>query len=401
MIGVLSAGAQDSPGRVPAKQIIRSSVIAYVVKCDTNPAPDGDPMGVPVFDTCLIYGSGSGTILSQDGLILTNAHVALDEETGQPRWLVIGLTTDPRLLPTAAFFSRAVIYDANVDLAVVKPFYAMDGRPIQEGDVNVRPLQMAKGEQAVQLEQSVRLIGYPGVGGDTVTIDPAVVSGFGYDENVPELQGSAWFKTDPSGGPGISGGSTVDDNGFLVGVPTQGGVSEIRCFDENGDGKQDLTTECKATAGETGYSRPMPEGYNLLLEKAKQTGQVSDSGNPTPTPTPDTDTPPPPDEGVILTGRVVSADNGDPIEGAFVVVLRPGVTVKEANDRQDPADIFSHGQTDSLGEFILNNPVARNQGYSLFAYADGYATMGGDDLVLATDADPATKDIGDIKLPAA
>jgi hypothetical protein len=144
----------------------------------------------------------------------------------------------------------------------------------------------------------------------------------------------------------------------------------------------------------------MPEGYNLLLEKAKQAGQLDNSGD-DPAPTPGPDTPEPPNEGVILTGRVVSADTGDPIEGAFVLVFRLGITIKEANDRQDPADIYSFGQTDSRGEFILNNPVARNQAYSLVAYANGYATMGADDLVLATDADPATKDIGIVELPVA
>src|SRR5262249_36572140 len=157
------------------------------------------------------------------------------------------------------------------------------------------------------LEQPVRLIGYPGVGGSTVTIDPAIVSGFGFDENVPELSGSAWFKTDPSGGPGISGGSTGDDNGILVGVPSAGGAREIRPTDLNGDGKQDVSTECVATEGEVGYSRPIPEAYNLLLEKAKQSGQLNGAENATPTATPETETPNPPDEGVVITGRVVSA----------------------------------------------------------------------------------------------
>jgi hypothetical protein len=400
LVEVVSVGAQDAPNRIPASQIIRSTVRAFVVTCDTRQAPDGDPLGVPIFDTCQALGSGSGTIISQDGLILTNAHVALNEETGEPRWLLIALTTDARELPTAAFFSHAVIYDAKVDLAVVKPFYAMDGNPIQEGDVNLLPLQMAKNDQAVQLEQPVRLIGYPGVGGNSVTVDPAVVSGFGADENVPELGGSAWFKTDPAGGAGISGGSAVDDNGILVGVPSAAGAAEIRCVDANGDGQNDPATECTAMPGESGFSRPIPEAYGLLLTKAEESGQLDGSGNSNPQPTPETDTPEPPNDGVVITGRVVSADTGDPIEGAFVLVFQPGVNVKEALDRQDPADVYAYGQSDSRGEFILNIPVVRNQGYGVVVYAPGYSTIGGDDVVLATDADPATKNIGDLELAA-
>ncbi|HKG27209.1 MAG TPA: hypothetical protein VKB09_16275, partial [Thermomicrobiales bacterium] len=68
----------------------------------------------------------------------------------------------------------------------------------------------------------------------------------------------------------------------------------------------------------------------------------------------------PTDEGVTITGRVVSADTGDPIEGAYVLVFQAGVTVKQAIDEQNPANTYAYGQTDSRGRYILNNPVARN-----------------------------------------
>jgi S1-C subfamily serine protease len=389
-IHLLATAAQESSGRVPATQIIRSVVRAFVVNCELASAPDGDPMGVPIAETCQAIGSGSGTIIRQDGLILTNAHVALNATTGSPNWLLIGLTTDPRELPTAGFFARAVIYDAAVDLAVVEPAYALDGRPVEEGDVNLLPLPMAQNERSVQLEQPLRLIGYPGVGGSTVTIDPAVVSGFGFDDNVPELAGSAWIKTDPAGGSGISGGSTVDDDGVLVGVPTAGGLAEIRCLDLDGDGDTEPATECAATAGESGFSRPIPEAFSLLLLKAEQNGQIDGSGG---TATKG--------DGVVITGRIVSADTGDPVPGAYVLVFHPGVTVEQAIDEQDPANTYAWDQTDNRGDYILNNPIVRNQGYGVLVYADGYAPISGDDIVLATDADPATKDVGVWELPSA
>lgn len=399
-----TASAQDTSGRVPASQIIRSSIRAFLVNCTLADAPDGDPMGIPILSTCQGIGSGSGTIISQDGLILTNAHVAINEETGEPNWLLIGLTNDPRELPTAAFFARAIIYDRGVDLAVVKPTYSLSGDPIEEGDVNLLPLPMAQNDRAVELEQPVRLIGYPGVGGSTVTVDPAIVSGFGPDEAVPELAGSAWIKTDPSGGPGISGGSAVNDDGILIGVPSAGGLAEIRCVDANQDGQNDPATECAATAGETGYARPIPEAYNLLLDKARQSGQLDGSGNdvtPTPTTGGEGDNPTPPDDGVVITGRVVSADTGDPIERAYVYVFQPGITVQEAIDRQNADDIYAYAQTDGRGTFILNQPVARGQQYSLIVQASGYNSIGGDNIVLAESTDPATKDIGNLELAAA
>jgi S1-C subfamily serine protease len=393
IVQVMSTGAQDSTGRVPATQIIRSTVRALILICDIWEAPDGDPMGIPIYDTCQSYTSGSGTIISQQGLILTNAHVALNYQTGQPQWLLIGLTTDPRELPTFTFFARAIVYDAALDLAVVAPTYTLDGRAIEEGDVNLLPLPMARNEQAVELEQPIRLIGYPIVGGITVTIDNAVVSGFSPDPNVPELAGSAWIKTNPAGGPGISGGTAVNDDGILIGVPSAVGGAEIRCYDANGDGQNDPATECVATGGETGYTRPIPEAYDLLRKKARQSGQLNSGG--------DDDESNPTDEGVTITGRIVSADTGDPIEGAYVLVFQPGVTVQEAIDENDPDNTYAYGQTNSRGRYILNNPVARNQGYGVLVYAPDYQPILGDDIVLATDGDPSTKDVGTWELPSA
>lgn len=398
---VLTADAQDATSRVPATQIIRSTVRAYMVVCDVRDAPDGDPMGVPIYETCQALSAGSGTIISQQGLILTNAHVALNPETGNPQWLLIALTVDARELPVLGFFGRAIVYDRAVDLAVVKPFYLPDGTPLDEEDVNLLPLPMAQNEKAVDLEQSIRLIGYPAVGGYTITINPAVVSGFSPDQNVPELGGSAWFKTVPSGGAGISGGTAVDDNGILVGVPSAGGQSEIRCYDVDNDGENDITSECVATAGETGFSRPIPEAYDLLLQKAEQSGQLDNSGLDNSSPPSDDDAPNPPDEGVVITGRIVSADTGDPIEGAQVFVFQPGVTIDEAIDNQSGDDIYSYAETDGRGTYILNNPVARNQAYSVFVQARGYNSIGGDDIILATDVDPSTKDLGTWELASA
>jgi hypothetical protein len=400
----MPAGAQDATGRVPASQIIKSTVRAFILNCQMSDAPDGDPMGIPILNTCQALSAGSGTIISQQGLILTNAHVALNRETGQPQWLLIALTTDPRELPTPAFFARSHIYDAAVDLAIVEPTYTLDGRPIEEGDVNLLPLTMNQTEEGVELEQPLRLIGYPIVGGNTITINPAVVSGFSPDQNVPELAGGAWIKTDPAGGAGISGGTAVNDDGILVGVPSAAGLAEIRCLDLDGDGDTEPASECAATAGETGLSRPIPEAYDLLLQKAEAAGQLENNGNGNgtdPTPTPDDTNPEPPDEGVIITGRIVSADTGDPIQGAYVYVFQPGITLEEAIDRQNRDDIYTYGQTDGTGTFILNDPVARDQAYSIIFQAPGYNARGGDDLVLATSSDPATKDLGTIELPSA
>ena len=47
---------------------------------------------------------------------------------------------------------------------------------------------------------------------------------------------------------------------------------------------------------------------------------------------------------------------------------------------------------------ILEDPVDRGQAYAVAVVADGFKPVGGDEIVLATEDDPATVDMGTIKL---
>src|SRR5690606_14129294 len=76
--------------------------------------------------------------------------------------------------------------------------------------------------------------------------------GFEPDPLVPQLGLVGWIKTDATLGGGISGGTTINEYGYLIGVPTQVGETENR--------------EGFGTVGQINHVRPIPEGYNLLLE---------------------------------------------------------------------------------------------------------------------------------------
>src|SRR4030065_1371770 len=77
----------------------------------------------------------------------------------------------------------------------------------------------------VEIGDHLRVLGYPGIGGETITFTEGAVSGFTSERAV---EGRAWIKTDATIAGGTSGGMAVNSAGQLIGVPTRasGGSTE-------------------------------------------------------------------------------------------------------------------------------------------------------------------------------
>jgi hypothetical protein len=98
--------------------------------------------------------------------------------------------------------------------------------------------------------------------------------------------------------------------------------------------------------------------------------------------------------GVVVRGTVRDGNTRNPIKGALVAVLKPGILVKTFLDAGKESDLFASGTTDSLGQFSLNRPLVRDTTYSLLIVARGYRPIARDDLRLgARDPDPLRMDI--------
>jgi hypothetical protein len=98
---------------------------------------------------------------------------------------------------------------------------------------------------------------------------------------------------------------------------------------------------------------------------------------------------------VTVEGTVTDKASGAPINGANVIFLNPGTTVKAFIDGgYKDADVFTGARTDSKGAFTLPVPVERNVGYSVIIVAEGYKAVAGDDFTITdTDPDPLQLDV--------
>lgn len=177
-------------------------------------------------------GGGSGFIISEDGLILTNRHV-VDDETAE--YTVI--LNDGSTLP-AKVLSR----DPFNDLAVIK---------VEQKDLPVLPLGDS---EALKLGQTVVAIGNALAQYEN-TVTKGVVSGIGREITAGGASGSSTLtnliQTDAAINPGNSGGPLINLRGEVVGVNV--------AVDRSGEA--------------IGFAIPIDEAKSAI-ESVKQTGKI-------------------------------------------------------------------------------------------------------------------------------
>jgi len=98
---------------------------------------------------------------------------------------------------------------------------------------------------------------------------------------------------------------------------------------------------------------------------------------------------------IPVEGTVKDKKTRRNIRGATILVLQPGVTAKEwVAGGQDGEDVFTAGQSTSQGTFTLQDPLTRNETYSLIVVARGYKPIATDTFVIKDDVEaPAQLDI--------
>lgn len=179
---------------------------------------------------------GSGTIIADDGLVLTNYHVVANAEqtalANKDGLAFVGLTRDVRQAPTDWYIAAVIVTDPMSDLAALRILYTADGKPLQKRDFAAVTLGDSN---SLSLGEAVVGLGYPVLGGDTLTLTRGSMAGFSTSENDVRMG-----KTDSELLPGASGGAVLDEEGRLVGIivatfadqRTQGRLSYFVLLDE-------------------------------------------------------------------------------------------------------------------------------------------------------------------------
>jgi len=156
---------------------------------------------------------GTGSIIRRDGLVLTNAHVVVEERTGKPypRLFVYlkpdRVTGDPKTDLSRGVRATVVAFSQPLDLALLRLESAPAPLPVLELSDSSR----------VRIGDRVLAIGHPEQGG-LWTLTTGVVSA--EFENFNRTKGKHVFQTETGLNRGNSGGPLLDTEGRVIGVNT-------------------------------------------------------------------------------------------------------------------------------------------------------------------------------------
>ena len=153
------------------------------------------------------FRTGSGFIVDEDGLVITNAHVVQTFET-----------VDVRLASGQTYHAEVLRVDEIADLALLDLRASRDFRAVPLGD-----------SDTVVVGEDVIAMGFPSGNTEVLLDSPTITKGIVSARRVSE-SGVRLLQTDAAFNPGTSGGPLFDHEGRVVGVNT------LKIF-ESGDGR--------------------------------------------------------------------------------------------------------------------------------------------------------------------
>jgi S1-C subfamily serine protease len=283
---------------------------------------------------------GSGVVVRQDGIIVTNYHVvARDKSTELYDEIYLALPVDGVLNVAPPHLHRlnAVLVNRDQDLVLLRVAARTSGDA--ERSIAFPAVEIGDSRAIRELDDVV-IIGYPEKGGSSVTVNLGTIEGKELLDN--------WIKTDARLIHGNSGGAAVDSEGRLIGIPTRVEVDR-QPTDKDGDGFPDGFF----TLGAVGFLRPAHLVRAMLEQIGEQKSLIADPRVTVPA------------MQFSISGVVKSALDGRPIAGAAVGLTPPGT--QEVSVR----DILTWAYTNPEGRFKLNRPVPPGH-YTLQAKTFGY-----------------------------
>lgn len=186
----------DSYTAAKASEKVSDSVVGIL--CYSGDVPDQA-------DTKTASSQGSGIIFSQDGYVITNAHVIGNSKTA---YAIRVVTSDGKV-----YKAGVVGYDSRTDIAVLKMDDAKGLTPATFGD-----------SSQLEVGQDIIVVGNPGGLDYQNTTTKGVISAL--DRKLSTSSLTKYIQTDAAINPGNSGGPLVNYYGQVVGITTSKIVSE-------------------------------------------------------------------------------------------------------------------------------------------------------------------------------
>lgn len=190
------AKTNDSYTSAKASEKVSDSVVGIL--CYSGDVPDQA-------DTTTASSQGSGIIFSQDGYVITNAHVIGNSKTA---YAIRVVTSDGK-----EYKAGVVGYDSRTDIAVLKMDDAKGLTPATFGD-----------SSQLEVGQDIIVVGNPGGLDYQNTTTKGVISAL--DRKLSTSSLTKYIQTDAAINPGNSGGPLVNYYGQVVGITTSKIVSE-------------------------------------------------------------------------------------------------------------------------------------------------------------------------------
>jgi V8-like Glu-specific endopeptidase len=319
-------------------------------------------------------GTCTGSIIDPRGLILTNFHCIGDNETGQYNNADgidnIYITLNPRNPPKFQFIAQTVDADAGKDIAILRIIATTNGEP-PANCLNLPAITLDTASQ-VEIGQKVTSVGYPGVGGDTLTIASGQVVGF--DEYSMSGQGRTYeaIKYDAADSAGISGGPIINEQFEQVAIAHAGRS------DQDKGGKLSLARPIE-------LAQDMINSANLVRIpgcNGAAAAQLSGPAQPEdPTTNNGGNTDPTTSETYDISGLLLDSVSSEPIVNGYVVILKPEYDWADVDYDDLETYVLLAAETDSNGEYTLS--VTDEMATSLMSFglfADNYDTWLGDEV---------------------
>jgi len=260
----------SSPSSPPSLTILPLSTSTPTTRAtvppSVTPTVSGDPLdrakrgtvyiSVPIDSNPNARSIGSGSVITKRGHILTNNHLFVDDN-GKPYnsrgdvFISFPPRGDLKARVEQRYRATIVAVDQNLDLALLRITALSNGQPLPT-DLELGVIPIGDSDK-MDSPNPITVLGYPGVGGTTLTITTGTIAGFFPDGSIEE----GFFKTATEINAGNSGGPALNAANELIGVVT---AARIR------DTSQGIP-------GKIGLIRPIKFAQNLIAMARREAGE--------------------------------------------------------------------------------------------------------------------------------